>query len=81
MLDFFDLNEFIKRIIKYIILGVVIAIACYAIPKQKMNLDQIGMIALMAAATFCLLDTYAPAIGATARAGAGLGIGLGLVGF
>ena len=35
----------------------------------------------MAAATFSILDTFVPTMGASARTGAGFGIGANLVGF
>ena len=77
----FDINELIKRIIKYLIEGLMVAIAAFAIPKKNLNLEEIALIALTAAATFAILDTYIPAMGATARSGAGFGIGANLVGF
>jgi len=77
----FDVMEFIKRIIKYLVEGFMVAVVCYAIPKRSLNLEEIGMIALTAAATFAMLDTYIPSIGVTTRAGAGFGIGANLVGF
>ena len=77
----FDINELIKRIIKYLIEGLMVAIAAFAIPKRNLNLEEIALIALTAAATFAILDTYIPAMGATARSGAGFGIGANLVGF
>ena len=43
--------------------------------------DEIALIALTAAATFSILDTYIPSMGATARSGAGFGIGANLVRF
>ena len=46
-----------------------------------MDADEIIMIAVVASATFAILDMYAPTIGATARQGAGFGIGATLVGF
>ena len=39
------------------------------------------MIAITAAATFALLDMYAPSIGSAARQGTGFGIGANLSGF
>ena len=39
------------------------------------------MIAVTAAATFALLDLYAPSVSAYARQGAGFGVGANLVGF
>jgi len=77
----FDIVELIKRVIKYLVEGLMVAIACYAIPKRSLNLDEIALIALTAAATFSILDTYIPSIGVTARSGAGFGIGANLVGF
>jgi len=53
-------QEIMKRVIKYIIEGLMVAIACYAIPKQSLQLEEIGLIALTAALTFSILDTYIP---------------------
>jgi ABC-type Co2+ transport system permease subunit len=77
----FDVTELIKRIIKYLIEGLMVSIAAFAIPKRSLNLEEIALIALTAAATFAILDTYIPAMGVNARSGAGLGIGLNLVKF
>jgi ABC-type Co2+ transport system permease subunit len=77
----FDIAELVKRIIKYLVEGLMVAIAAYAIPKRSLNVDEIILIALTAAATFSILDTYIPSFGVTARSGAGFGIGANLVGF
>ena len=77
----FNVTEIIKRIIKYLIEGFIVAIACFAIPKRSLNLEEIALIALTAAATFSILDTYVPSMGVTARSGAGFGIGANLVKF
>ena len=79
--DFFDFSELLKRLIKYLVEGLMVAIAAYAIPKQSLKLDEIALLALTAAATFSILDSYIPSIGVTARSGAGFGIGANLVGF
>lgn len=76
----FDITELIKRIIKYLIEGLIVAIAAFAIPKRSLNLEEIALLALTAAATFAILDTYIPSMGVNARQGAGLGMGLKLVG-
>ena len=76
-----DIQELIKRIIKYLVEGLMVALAAYAIPKKSLNLDEVALIALTAAATFSILDTYVPSMAVSARSGAGFGIGANLVGF
>jgi len=78
---FVDLGELVKRAIKYLVEGVMVALAAYAIPKNALNLDEVALIALTAAATFSILDTYVPSMAVSARSGAGFGIGANLVGF
>ena len=77
----FDVSEIIKRIIKYLVEGLMVAIAAYAIPQRSLNLEEITLIALTAAATFSILDFYVPSIGVSTRTGAGFGIGANMVGF
>jgi ABC-type Co2+ transport system permease subunit len=81
MTGFIDVGEFVKRVIKYLVEGLMVAIAAYAIPKRSLNIEEIAFIALTAAATFSILDTYIPSMGVTARSGAGFGIGANLVKF
>lgn len=76
-----NLAELVKRTIKYLVEGMMVAIAAYAIPKRSLNFEEIILIALTAAATFSILDTYVPSMGVTARSGAGFGIGANLVRF
>ena len=76
-----DLGELVRRAVKYLVEGVMVAIAAYAIPKKSLNLDEVALIALTAAATFSILDTYVPSMAVSARYGAGFGIGANLVGF
>jgi hypothetical protein len=78
-----NVNELVKRIIKYLVEGLMVAIAAYAIPKARnaLNIEEIIFIAATAAATFSILDTYIPSMGVSARSGAGFGIGANLVGF
>jgi|TARA_X000000368_G_scaffold390046_1_gene352979 hypothetical protein len=77
----FDLGELVKRAIKYLVEGLMVALAAYAIPKKSLQLDEVCLIALTAAATFSILDTYVPSMAQPARSGAGFGIGANLVGF
>jgi ABC-type Co2+ transport system permease subunit len=76
-----DLGELVRRAIKYLVEGLMVALAAYAIPKRSMNMDEVALIALTAAATFAILDTFLPSMGVSARQGAGMGMGFNLVGF
>ena len=81
MLSVINVGELVKKIIKYLVEGIMVAIAAYAIPKRSLNIEEIVLIALTAAATFSILDTYIPSMGASASSGAGFGIGANLVKF
>jgi ABC-type Co2+ transport system permease subunit len=76
-----NVGELVKRIIKYLVEGLMVALAAFAIPKRSLNVEEIVLIALTAAATFSILDTYVPSMGVSARSGAGFGIGANLVRF
>jgi hypothetical protein len=73
--------ELIRNVVKYLILGLVIAFAAYYIPQRTMQLREILMIGATTAITFAVLDYFTPSIGEATRTGAGLGIGATMVGF
>jgi len=75
-----DFTELVKRAIKYLIEGLAVGICAMLIPKKQLNVEEIVIIALTAAATFSILDVFIPAMGASARGGAGFGIGANLIG-
>jgi ABC-type Co2+ transport system permease subunit len=58
----FNFREIMKRVLKYLVEAIVVALACYAIPKKKLDLEEVALIALVAAATFSILDTYMPRV-------------------
>jgi hypothetical protein len=73
-----DVKELTVRILKYILEGAVVAIAAWLIPNKKPNVEEVLTLALVAAATFSILDLFLPSISASARMGVGLGIGASL---
>ena len=81
MSGLFDLTELVKRAIKYLVEGLVVAVVATIVPRKPLNVEEIVIIALTAAATFSILDVFIPAMGTSARNGAGLGLGLNLVKF
>lgn len=75
-----DFTELVKRIIKYLVLGLVISVVAIVIPKKSLNLEEVVILALSAAATFSILDVFVPSIADAARGGAGFAIGSSVVG-
>ena len=73
-------EELLKRAIKYIVEGIIGALAAFVIPKQSLKIEEVVVIALTAAATLAVLDTFIPSMGVSSRQGAGLAIGTGLAG-
>jgi ABC-type Co2+ transport system permease subunit len=76
----FDFNELVKRAVKYLIEGLAVGICAMLIPKKSLNVEEVIIIALTAAATFSILDVFIPAAGITSRQGLGFGLGTGLTG-
>ena len=80
----FDFNEVIRRLIKYFIEGFAVAVVALCLPrsgKSKLELEEILVLDITAAATFAILDMFTPSIGNSARAGTGFGLGANLAGF
>lgn len=69
-----------QNILKYLLEGLAIALAVYLVSKSTKP-KEIAMIALVGAATFAVLDLFAPRVGSGARLGAGFGLGAKHVGF
>jgi ABC-type Co2+ transport system permease subunit len=77
----FDFAELVKRAIKYLVEGFVVAIVAVLVPRKALSVEEIVIIALTAAATFSILDVFIPSMGSSMRQGAGLGLGFNLVKF
>ena len=71
----------LTRLVKYLVEGGAVALAAYFIPRRTMDLQEVAMIAVTAAAVFAILDYFAPSVSMSARQGAGFGIGAMQVGF
>ena len=50
-----DIQEILKRVVKYLVEGIMVAIAAFVIPQKALKLDEVMLIALTAAATFTFL--------------------------
>lgn len=75
-----DWKEAGIRIAKYLLEGGTVGLASFLIPKNKPSLEEVVLISVVGAATFSILDLFAPSISPHARQGAGFGIGASLYG-
>lgn len=75
-------KEMMTRLCKYVIEGFVVALAVWMIPKKNMDIEEVVVIGFTAAATFAILDMFAPSVMVSGvKQGAGFGIGARLVGW
>lgn len=69
----------IDNFVKYIVQGIAVALAAYAIPNRKTNIREVAVVAIVAALTFFTLDIFTDDTSKAVKYGAGLGIGWNLV--
>jgi hypothetical protein len=75
-----NFEDVLGRLVKYLVEGLVVAVAAYSIPSAKLDVSEIVTIGLVAAAVLSVLDTLSPQMGSSARMGSGLVIGANLAG-
>jgi hypothetical protein len=80
-MDGFSATEILTRAVKYFLEGLAVAVAMVIIPQKVPKLDEILVVAVIAAVVFAILDLLSPSVGLTARPGAGFGLGAHLVKF
>jgi hypothetical protein len=80
-MDSFNSRELCKRVVKYVLMGLVISICTLVLPKNKVDFEAVVALGLVSACTFAIVDTFVPTMSYPVQLGAGLGIGAGLVGF
>jgi hypothetical protein len=80
-MDSFNSRELCKRVVKYVLMGMVIAICSLVLPKGKIDFEAVIALGLVSACTFAIIDTFIPTMSYPVQLGAGFGIGAGLVGF
>ena len=76
-----QITDFVKLAIKYLLEGFVVAIVALLVPRKALQVEEITVIALSAAAAFAILDIFIPSMGSSMRQGAGMGLGFNLVKF
>jgi len=76
-----DSRELCKRVVKYVLEGLVVAIAACVLPKDKFRFEDVLALALVAASTFAIIDTMMPSLSYPLNMGVGFGLGANLVNF
>ena len=76
-----DYRKACQLLIKYLISGMSVAFVAFFVPRRKMDLEEVVIISFTAAATFAVLEHYAPNIYNSSLFGAGFGIGANSGGF
>ncbi len=77
----FDFNEAAKRLIRYLLEGLVVGLSVQLIAHKKININEILLIGVTSASVLSILDTFSPTISSGARNGIGLGLGASTVGY
>jgi ABC-type Co2+ transport system permease subunit len=75
-----DLSELIKRIFKYILMGLIISICAIIIPQRKLDTESVLILALTSAATFAVIDQFLPSMSNSVRGGLGTALGVNMIG-
>ena len=78
-MDSFNSRELCKRVIKYILEGIVVAIAAILLPRSKPDFEAVIALAMIASATFAIVDTLMPSLNFPLKFGVGFGIGNSMV--
>lgn len=76
----FDFNEMLRRLVRYLVQGLGVAVASLYLLKGHTKMETIVALAVTSAALFAVLDLTLPSAGAGARLGSGLAMGGALAG-
>lgn len=71
-----DTKELMIRIVKYLIEGLAVGVSMWLVLRLKASWEEVLSVALVATATFSILDMFAPSISSAARQGTGFGLGM-----
>jgi hypothetical protein len=79
-MDSFNSRELCKRVVKYLIQGIVVAIAAILLQKPKPDFEAVIALSLVAGCTFAIIDTFMPSMTFPVQLGAGFSIGSNMIG-
>ena len=67
------------EVVKYIVEGLTVALASHLVSGGRLDIKELTILGITAAAVFLVLEMFSPSVANGARQGAGFGIGYGLV--
>jgi hypothetical protein len=70
----------LSQLVKFLLEGLAVALASHLIARNKLDVKEIVVLGLTAAAVFLILEYYTPDVATGARRGAGFGLGWRMVG-
>ncbi len=73
-------EEVLKKILRYVLEGLVIAVCSKLIPGNKFEVKHIMMMTMLITVIFMLLDVFSSDTLTSVRWGVGIGLGYGIVG-
>ena len=59
---YFNNKDIIIKTIKYLLIGIMVTLACLYVPENKINIYEALVIGLIASIVFILLDIYSPSV-------------------
>jgi hypothetical protein len=75
-----DVMEIVMHIVKYLIEGLAVGAAAWVVGRRKLKMEEVVIIAITAAVTLIILDTFSAQVGDSTRFGAGVALGAKIVG-
>jgi hypothetical protein len=59
---YFNHKDIIIKTIKYLLIGIMVTLACIYIPESSINIKEAFIIGLIGSIVFVLLDIYSPSV-------------------
>ena len=79
-MDSFNSRELCKKVIKYILQGMVVSICVLLLQKIKPDFEAVVALGLVTSATYAIIELFAPSLTFPLNLGVGFGIGSSLTG-
>ena len=58
----FKKEEMLKRVSKYLLIGLLVFVTAYYVPKNKLEINEVLFIGISASAAFGIIDVFYPSV-------------------